>query len=295
MNLSNSQSILSGISNNLYKPIINRKANFVGLFCNARDEKNIKEWAAHHLLIGFDSIIIFDHKSIIPLKEVFNNFDKRVTIIRIDMDEVSNNDKNIKKYLMNKAIDISLKLNYDWFIYLDADEFLILNKFFKGVKHFLNGYSYSDSLGVNWLMFGSNYLINTPEGLILENYTRSCSKIDQHVKSFVRPKAIKFSNNPHYYNMRDQTKMFGIDFRQMKYPYCWNDLQIPYYKTPAYIAHYVFQSEETYKKRKINLKADDGNIRGDMGKEIHKYYNDIFNYQPQKYVKQIKDFLNYYN
>ena len=33
------------------------------LFTNARNEKNIKEWAAHHLLIGFSAICIFDHKS----------------------------------------------------------------------------------------------------------------------------------------------------------------------------------------------------------------------------------------
>jgi hypothetical protein len=31
----------------------------VALFTNARDESHIKEWAAHHLLIGFDYIIIF--------------------------------------------------------------------------------------------------------------------------------------------------------------------------------------------------------------------------------------------
>jgi hypothetical protein len=37
------------------------------LFTNARDEKNMKEWVAHHLLLGFDLIYIFDHKSKIPL------------------------------------------------------------------------------------------------------------------------------------------------------------------------------------------------------------------------------------
>ena len=30
----------------------------VVLFTNARDEKNIKEWAAHHLLLGFSLIYI---------------------------------------------------------------------------------------------------------------------------------------------------------------------------------------------------------------------------------------------
>lgn len=273
---------------NIYKQKIQRYAKNVGLFCNARDENNIREWAAHHLLIGFDAIVIFDHKSIQPLNDVFKNFDKRVTIINVDLGD------NIKLTLMNNAKNIAKKMNLDWFIYLDADEFLILNKFFKGVKHFLNSYSYADSVGVNWLMFGSSNLIEEPGGLILENYKRSRNILDQHVKSFVRPETIINCMNPHFYNIRNPTKMLGVDFKPMKEPYCFNEVNIPYYQAPAYIAHYVFQSEETYKRRKLNLKGDDGRVRGDMGKDIHNHYNDIVNLQPQKYIKQIKEFLHYY-
>ena len=42
----------------------------IGLFINARDEDNLKEWVTHHLLLGFNKIIIFDHKSIIPIKSL---------------------------------------------------------------------------------------------------------------------------------------------------------------------------------------------------------------------------------
>jgi hypothetical protein len=55
----------------IYKKPIKKYTNKVGLFCNARDEINIKEWASHHLIIGFDIIIIFGHKSKQPLKEIF--------------------------------------------------------------------------------------------------------------------------------------------------------------------------------------------------------------------------------
>lgn len=276
---------------NIYKPTINRQAKKVGLFCNARDEKNIKEWAAHHLLIGFDVIIIFDHKSHIPLTNVFSNFDKRVIIIKTDLP-----DGNIKTGLMNKAIHISKKLNMDWFIYLDADEFLILNNKFKGVKHFLNTYSYADSLAINWLVFGTNDLITEPSGLILENYTKSCKNLDQHVKSFVRTNEVIYSDNPHYYNIRNPNKMLGLTYNIMRPPQCFNKLltNMPYYISPAYIAHYIYQSEETYIKRKINIIADNGSKRANLGKEIHKHYNEVENLQPQKYVKQIKEFLHFY-
>jgi len=275
---------------NIYKPKINRQASRVGLFCNARDEKNIKEWAAHHLLIGFDSIIIFDHKSQIQLKDIFANFDKRVSIIRVELP-----DGNIKSRLMNYAPKIAKKINLDWFIYLDADEFLILNKQFKGVKHFLNTYSYGDSIGVNWVMFGSNYLVEDPSGTILESYTRSCRNLDRHVKSFVRPESVINSDNPHYYHIKNKKKSIGLGFNMLNYPQCFSELNIPFYKSTAYIAHYVFQSEESYLKRKINIIGDDGRKRGDMGKDIHNHYNDAVNLQPQKYVNQIKEFLRYFD
>ena len=274
---------------NIYKRKMNRFVNNVAVFCNARDENNIKEWAAHHILIGFDHVIIFDHKSINPLSNVFANFNKKVKIIKTNLDE-----GNIKLQLMNTAKNIANNMNLDWFIYLDADEFLILNKIFKGVKHFLNSYSYGDSIGVNWLMFGSNNLVNEPNGLILENYKKSCKMLDRHVKSFVRPNKILNCVNPHYYNMRDPSKMLNINFKQLTSPYCFSNINLPFNKAPAYIAHYVYQSEETYKKRKIDKKADDGTTRNDIGKEIHNQYNDIFNFQPQKYVEQIKQFLHYY-
>jgi hypothetical protein len=265
-----------------------RRANKVGLFCNARNEIHIKEWAAHHLLIGFDLIIIFDHKSTKPLSKVFANFDKRVTIINAYLE-----DGNIKQILMTNATNIAIKLNLDWFIYLDADEFLILNNQFKGVKQFLNRYMYGDSIGVNWLMFGSNNLIKEPSGLILENYTRSCKMLNQHVKSFVRPNNVTNNCNPHFYNMRNPYKMLGLQCNILKPPYCFNNINIPYYNSPAYIAHYVFQSEETYKNRKIILRPDDGtNFRCNLKKNIHTLYNNETNLQPQKYIPQIKNFLN---
>ncbi len=277
---------------NIYKPKIDRTAKKVGLFCNARDEKNIKEWAAHHLLIGFDIIVIFDHKSLKPLSDVFSNFDKRVSIIKTELP-----DGNIKTKLMNDAINISKKIDLDWFIYLDADEFLILNNKFKGVKHFLDTYSYADSIGVNWLMFGTNHLINEPSGLILENYTKSSKTLDQHVKSFVRPGEVIHSDNPHYYKIKNPYKMLSLTFNIMTNPQCFNKLltNMPYYRSPAYIGHYVYQSEETYIERKINSIGDNGIRRANLGKEIHKHYNDVENLQPQKYIKQIKEFLQYYN
>ena len=74
------------------------------------------------------------------------------------------------------------------------------------------------------------------------------------------------------------------------YPYYFNEFPIPYYNSPAYIAHYIYQSEETYVERKLNLpRDDDGTYRTDYRKhnefkKIHNVYNNIEFYFDKKYT-----------
>lgn len=267
----------------------------VALFTNARDEKHIREWAAHHLLIGFDYVIIFDHNSIIPLTEVFQNFDKRVTVIRYETPPSQN---SIKLTLMEKARKAARKMKVDWFIYLDADEFIILKKNYKGIKHLLNNYNFAHSLSLNWLMFGSNNLVNDPDGLILDNYTKSDLILNNHVKTFVRPFEAKNAVTPHFYNIRNKSRMFSLDkFLDGSEPYSFNTNNKEYYNVPAFIAHYVNQSEETFIKRKCNLPRDDiGEIRNIDVNGIHNQHNGHENFYPkQKYASLVKQFLAQYS
>jgi hypothetical protein len=101
------------------------------LFTNARDEQNIAEWIAHHLLLVFDKVVVFDHLSKVPISSLFKtDFNGRLNIISV------NGVGNIKINLMKDALEIASKGNYNWMLYLDADEFLNLNGFI-GVKEYL--------------------------------------------------------------------------------------------------------------------------------------------------------------
>ena len=272
---------------------VNRPVKNVALFCNARDEKHIREWAAHHLLIGFNRIIIFDHNSIVPLSTVFQNFDKRVAIIRYDTPP---SQANIKVHLMNNALHIAKQMKVDWFIYLDADEYIILNNNLMGIKDLLNRYSFADSLALNWLMFGSNNLKTDPDDLILESYTKSDPILDNHVKSFVRPFQATHADNPHFYHIKNKSRMYALNSILLE-PYFFNKIPVEYTKVPAFIAHYIFQSEETYINRKINLPADDsGTMRGKIEPDhLHAIHNSIDNtFAKLKYANNVRRFLRQY-
>ena len=264
-----------------------KKSDTVALFTNARNEVHIKEWAAHHLLLGFDYIFIADHKSDIPLKYVFCNFDKRVKTFDCPLDGA------IKLPLMNKAIEISKQHNVDWFIYLDADEFIILNNpNMNSIKHFLHFFNFADMIGINWLMFGSNFLENEPPN-ILSSYTKSELLLDKHIKTFVRPNESLFAETPHVYNIRNPSNFFCYT-KRMKTITSYNNFPIPFYKSPIYIAHYSIQSKESFIKRKINLPTDDTLRFRDkkMLDTVHLYHNQVENIQPQVlYSQKVQDFL----
>jgi len=258
------------------------------LFTNARNEKNIKEWAAHHLLIGFTSICIFDHKSNPPIAPQFSNFDKRIKVLRVDFENP------VKLRLMNMAVSIAKQNNFDWMLYLDADEFFILNSF-QGVKRMLTQFSYAHSLSVNWLMFGTNNHVKEPAGLILENYTKSDLIPNDHVKTFVRPQEVVTARSPHWFTINNPSRMITIINKPMPCMngcYAFNPCKVAYYKLHAYIAHYVYQSEETYMKRKILLEADDGSGFRNKILDLHKQHNEVENNDPKnKYADNVKAFL----
>ena len=261
----------------------------VMLFTNARDESHIKEWACHHLLLGFDIVYIFDHKSISPIKNEFVNFKNRVVVERCEME------LPVKLPLMQRAADIAKSAGAHWFIYLDADEFLILNSY-PNVKRMILNFPFAQSIALNWLYFGTNFHVKEPPGLILENYTKSELLLDKHVKTFVKTRFVASSENPHYYRMRESCRLLSINHQLMdknSLAINYNNM-IEYSKTPAYIAHYAIQSEETYIKRKINLPADDGSGVREKCQNVHEYgdFNKYENKDPSnKYASLVKEFM----
>jgi len=256
------------------------------LFTNARDEKNINEWIAHHFLLGFDKIFIFDHLSVVPI--VVPQFNGKLTICRVNETK-----KNMKLEFIGRALSVALANNADWMLYLDADEYLCLNRH-TNIKSFLKIFNNADMIGINWVMFGSNGHKSHPIGLLVENFTKSEICLDQHIKSFVRPEHVKRIVNAHYYNVDDISKCYNcLGIRMPCGPF--NRILIPFFKSPAYIAHYYVQSEEEYKKRKGRV-MDDGSIRHiSSSEEIHSMYNEVDNHQLRcKYSDNIRRFLSEY-
>lgn len=263
------------------------------LFTNARDEDNILEWTLHHLNFGFDEIYITDHKSIIPIKDTLNKItDKRIKIYREDSEFTTGSYKiRAKGTFITRAINHAVENNFDYMIYLDADEFLILKEY-DDVKQFMLKYQDYDQVGLNWLLFGTNLHDTTPTGTILENYTKCDRNLNPHLKSFVKPTEIVNWENTHAYFIKNMDKSISADFNKLneQKPFFYGQ-NLSIEKSCGYIAHYMYQCYETYAKRKLNRPRDGTNtFYPPITREVlHTKFNDIENLYPmEKYNENNK-------
>ena len=264
--------------------------NLVYLFTNARDEPNIAEWVAHHLLLGFDRIHIFDHKSVTPISQTLGTtFNNTVTVNRVD------GDGGIKLKMIADAVEIASKNKASWMLYLDADEFLLLNKL-NNIKELLTMYNFADALAVNWLMFGTSGYKAQPPGLLTENFIRSDKMLNPHVKTFVRPEKVKLPiQNPHFYHLTNPNRNFAATGNKKPIsPF--NSVVKLFINVPAYIAHYYSQSEAEFNRRKGRAMDDGSGARPGSDAAIHNNHNDVTNNQLQnKYSQRTKNFLAQHN
>jgi hypothetical protein len=70
-----------------------------------------------------------------------------------------------------------------------------------------------------------------------------------------------------------------------------NPTRVPFWSSPAFIAHYIYQSEETYKQRKISLPADDTGAFRAIDVDIHAKHNERSNFIPRKYAEGVRQFM----
>jgi hypothetical protein len=256
------------------------------LFTNVRDESNIVEWVAHHFNIGFSYICIYDHLSVIPVSTLFKNNKKLIIKSILDVGD--------KTKLILKSVESAIKHNFDWMMYLDADEFLVLPNH-NTVETFLMDYQLYNQIGINWLMFGSNFHNIKTKGTIIETYTRCNLILDQHIKSFVKPSKVLQVLNAHVYHVENyESTSIGVDYKPLntvnKHLFKSSNNQVnnsSFLSLNAFISHYYTQDYETYHERKIRYPPDDINCKERKiftENELHEFSNNIvFEYVYQKY------------
>jgi len=250
------------------------------LAANVKDEKNIVEWTEWHLDIGFNHIYIADDDSTIPVSSLI--YDTRVSIdVKTD----------VKKAYIEDSIIYARKHGFDFIMYLDGDEYLYIPD--RDLHFFLYRFP-KTTIGIcfHWLMFGSNGHDIGDTSNLVKMFTRSCNRLNDHVKTLAKVKYIKGVYDPHAFKFSTLESIFTADGRLVTdYRGKITPFPEPFDVRSAYIAHYFLQTREEYLRRKIRRARDDDRTFRSLSEEgfildakgeldassFHRRYNDIEN------------------
>jgi len=170
-----------------------------------------KEWLAYHHALGFDRIVIFDNNVTLdriadaePLPQMFDN----VMVIKIK--HKVNGSQNFRWDYEHLYLN-----DCDYFITLDADEYLYFNKN-QTVQEFLSNYNKVDwnTLAVPWKDIGSNVPIENGTSVIrdfrmisgktgIQNLNTGTRSPCNQVKSFIRAGAVNDNVKDSMHYLRD--------------------------------------------------------------------------------------------
>lgn len=204
------------------------------------EEKFLDEWLVYHKMIGIDFFFLYDDDSASSLKEFLRPHSDYIHVVEWAQNNFAF--KNVGNQLA--AYKHAFKnhiMNYDWVVFLDADEFIVLKKH-KNIKDFLFDFKDAAAISLHWYLYGHNGFINDPPGLIITHLNKRMRAVSTEIKSITRTDAIADFKSPHYCDLKygfrkdDNNNIFSEDFYSAK-------------SSIARINHYKCRSFENWMKR----------------------------------------------
>lgn len=200
------------------------------------EDRDIREWLAYHLAIGFEHVLVYDNLSRIPLRTTVEDLVSAGLVTVIDWP--------LRRAQQLSAYSHALRHSgaaSRWLAFIDVDEFILPLRH-DDIRDFLDEYTDCGAVGANWAMFGSAGHMARPEGHILANYTQSLG-LDPHIKSIVQPACVQRPVSAHHFALRaghccvNEDKVPIADF--MTYPLA-GKIQIN---------HYYYKSQQDFQDK----------------------------------------------
>lgn len=229
----------------------------IALCCIAKCENlYLSEWVNHHLNLGFDHIYIYDNNDTDGerCEDIIGKENPNVTVLKYF---IGKKQKGCETQIASYN-DFYQRFGgkYDWVLYLDVDEFLVLNGY-KNVCEYIKDITKpsTKSVRLNWKCYDDNDNLHYECLPVRERFTRVCEDetLSYYKKNFYRTKLNGFKAiNVHYSNIRGDV----VDCDGKYATYSTFVTSDTYNHNKAYIAHYATKSADEYymvkKKRRGN-------------------------------------------
>jgi hypothetical protein len=195
------------------------------------DNQYLDEWVDYNFTIGFEHIVIIDHRSEVPILPKWGD---KVTIIRKDrMDSIPYDDLN----------KVRLEYKSRWFAVIAVDQFIVLKKD-KSINDLLADYEQYGGLSINWSVFGSSGHIKRPEGLVKDNYLW---RMPYDIKNTCQDLVQTIANTEYCTNFyNDHTCASNRDVVMEDFTPCNSAISSSMSKERCKINHYTTRSHEDY-------------------------------------------------
>lgn len=229
----------------------------IALCCIAKCENlYLSEWVNHHLNIGFDHIYIYDNNDTDGerCEDIVGKENPNVTVLKYFIGKKQKGcETQIAAYN-----DFYQRFGgkYDWVLYLDVDEFLVINDYANVCGYIKDIIKPSTkSVRLNWKCYDDNDNLHYECLPVRERFTRVCEDetLSYYKKHFYRTKLMEFKAiNVHYSNIRGDV----VDCDGKYATYSTFVTSNTYNHNKAYIAHYATKSADEYYMIKKKRRGD---------------------------------------
>jgi len=212
------------------------------------EARYIREQILFYQATGADRIYIYDNDSDDDLLSVIDPFLKSGLVI-------------YRKWPGSKVqhsayrdVIRRTKHHSKWLAIVDSDEFIF--PVHGTMPENLKKYEAYPGVGVNWIVYGPNGHVDSPDGLVMDNYTATFedrdSAINCHIKSIVQPKEVVTVRHTHFPLYK--RNRFAVDERGVALDNCYSYMPQAGRAFSEFNNHSVFRLNHYHSKSVEDLK-----------------------------------------
>jgi len=242
----------------------------------------LDEWITYHKNLGINHIYVIDNNDI-------DGEDPNIVLSKYG-DFISYENKrginepgtHKKSYVDTYNINSN---NYDWFIFIDVDEFITLNNY-ENINDYLSLECFHnvDQILINWVVYTDNNLIHYENRPVIERFIERYNgeNADYNLNLMFKPILhgglhIKNWDDHKYHNVVNFENPFKTVNESGKLADDYYGLNRQHYESECYIRHYMTKSLEEFLIKKYNKDDGDHNYQYDIANaylKINTWNND---------------------
>lgn len=188
---------------------ISLKGGRVAVCAIFKDEcTHVLEWLSHHRLVGINDFYIADNISSDGTSQLLEALHNDKVLTRLVWPTIPGTKPQLSAY--EKLAELAKNDGVDWVLFIDADEFVMLDDKYSNIQSFIHEITTRDSkiagITINWSTYGSSNLIINPDNEVLCNFEfrfKKDSVINRHYKSMIKLDAFISPGNPDVFSEID--------------------------------------------------------------------------------------------